>query len=84
MLLALADVYLLALCLYVLHGVHTGMFTEVLMLLTFMFIPTIYWYLFSVWLFPDSQFTMYKSGKACVCCAQCTGVFLALYISETA
>ena len=42
--------------------VHTGIFSDVLMTFTFMFIPVISWTFFSVWLLWDSQSAIYKSG----------------------
>ena len=41
--------------------VHTGIFPVVLIVFTFIFISVISWYLFSVWLFLDSQSVMYRS-----------------------
>ena len=52
-----------ATCISSMH-VHTGMFTDitiVLMALTFMLIPPISWSLFSLWLLQNSQYTVYKS-----------------------
>ena len=42
--------------------VHTEIFNDVLMALTFIIIPAISWSLFFVWLFQDSQSTTYRSG----------------------
>ena len=41
--------------------VHTDIFTDVLMTFTFMLISAISWSLFFIWLFWESQSTMYRS-----------------------
>ena len=42
--------------------VHTALYTDMQIALKVKFIPVISWSVYSLWLFRDSQSTMYKSG----------------------